>query len=381
MAGDGECTFFPDKLFGVELTPACITHDNSPLGLMDHWQLMLDVAALFGGHPVGQAIGFVMFAGTTAWWLMKRLIGRNQSANSTNYRRPAMRSLREIIVHCSATPEGREVSVATIRDWHKQRGWRDIGYHFVVYLDGTAHKGRPVEQIGAHVAGRNTGTIGICYVGGVDKNMRPKDTRTPAQKVALEGLLKELVAKYGITKISGHRDYSPKACPSFDATAEYAPLVGGSASVTATSSSKRTAWLQRLLKRANYDPGKDDGLIGPQTTKAIRAYQTDMGLKVNGKFDTATVALLKGIAAERKAEEHEAIVADAAATDRVSTTKIATGLATVAGVSGAAKEAADNVGSLAAAAPWGLAVLVILGAGWWIWQERRRKQAEAKVAL
>ena len=138
-----------------------------------------------------------------------------------------MRKINEICIHCSATPEGRHVTVATIRKWHKARRWKDIGYHFVIYLDGSVHKGRPVEQTGAHVAGRNKNTIGVCYVGGVEKDGKtPKDTRTPAQKSALLILLKQLLRDHpGIKVISGHHDYAAKACPCFPARKEYAHLL------------------------------------------------------------------------------------------------------------------------------------------------------------
>jgi hypothetical protein len=133
-----------------------------------------------------------------------------------------MRKINEIVVHCTATPEGRAVAVQTIREWHRQRGWSDIGYHFVVHLDGRVEPGRPVAQAGAHVAGRNASTIGVAYVGGVDRNGAPKDTRTAAQKTALRKLLGDLVRQFpAIGRISGHRDYANKACPCFDARAEY----------------------------------------------------------------------------------------------------------------------------------------------------------------
>lgn len=141
----------------------------------------------------------------------------------------AGRHVNEIVVHCAATPEGRDISVADIRRWHVDgNGWRDIGYHFVVTLDGTIHQGRPINQTGAHVRGRNRGTIGVCYVGGVanDGKMTPKDTRNVAQKQALDKLLRNLLeANPEISHISGHRDYAAKACPSFDATTEYRPLL------------------------------------------------------------------------------------------------------------------------------------------------------------
>lgn len=132
-----------------------------------------------------------------------------------------MRKLDTIIVHCSATPEGRDVDVATIRQWHLDRGWSDIGYHYVILLDGTIQEGRPLENVGAHAKGRNTGSIGICYIGGVDQYMKAKDTRTPQQKESLENLITDLTCEYGIKSIIGHRDVSKKDCPSFDAKAEY----------------------------------------------------------------------------------------------------------------------------------------------------------------
>lgn len=137
-----------------------------------------------------------------------------------------MRKINELIWHCTATPEGREVSVKTIRKWHTDKGWKDIGYHMLVHLDGSVSDGRPISQIGAHVKGHNTGTIGYAYVGGVAKDGRtPKDTRTAAQKMAMLRLTRAAIKEFGITKISGHRQYANKACPSFDAQAEYAHLL------------------------------------------------------------------------------------------------------------------------------------------------------------
>lgn len=140
-----------------------------------------------------------------------------------------MRLINTAAVHCTATKEGLDYPVETIRSWHKQRGFADIGYHFVVHLDGTISIGRPISKISAHVSGHNTGSVGIVYVGGLDRNGKPKDTRTPAQKAAIRKLLKELVEKYGIKVIKGHRDFPgvAKACPCFDAEPEYRDLVGG----------------------------------------------------------------------------------------------------------------------------------------------------------
>lgn len=136
--------------------------------------------------------------------------------------RKSKRSITEIIVHCTATPEGREVSVGEIRQWHKQRGFSDIGYHYVIHLDGSIEEGRDVDLVGAHCTGHNTHSIGVVYVGGMDKqNQQPKDTRTNAQKAALMSVLIDLKHLYPDARICGHRDFAAKACPSFDATREY----------------------------------------------------------------------------------------------------------------------------------------------------------------
>ena len=135
------------------------------------------------------------------------------------------RKIKEIIVHCSATPEGKDYSVDTIRKWHLQRGFADIGYHYIIYRDGSIHTGRDESVIGAHCKGHNSNSIGVCYIGGVAVDGKtPKDTRTTEQKQSLVKLLKELKAKYPQASIHGHRDFSSKACPSFDATKEYSSI-------------------------------------------------------------------------------------------------------------------------------------------------------------
>lgn len=129
----------------------------------------------------------------------------------------SMRKITKIILHCSATPEGRDYTVADINRWHKQRGWRGIGYHYVVYRDGSVHPGRPVEQIGAHTSGHNANSIGVCYVGGLATDGKtPKDTRTPAQRAALRNLVEQLRTEYPNVTIHGHREFAAKACPCFD---------------------------------------------------------------------------------------------------------------------------------------------------------------------
>ena len=133
-----------------------------------------------------------------------------------------MRAIDTIIIHCSATPEGRNVTVADITSWHKQRGFDTIGYHYVIYLDGTLHAGRPIQQTGAHCQGHNATSIGVCYIGGLAADGKtPKDTRTQEQRETLLSLLRKLKAQFPKARIRGHRDFAAKACPSFDATKEY----------------------------------------------------------------------------------------------------------------------------------------------------------------
>lgn len=147
-----------------------------------------------------------------------------------------MRRIDEIIVHCSATPEGRDYTVKDIDRWHRERGWKGIGYHYVVYRDGSVHAGRNEAEAGAHCYGHNQRSIGVCYIGGLAPDGKTaKDTRTTEQKVALRRLLVQLKKKYPKARIVGHRDLSPdknhngkvdpwerlKDCPSFDAAAEY----------------------------------------------------------------------------------------------------------------------------------------------------------------
>ena len=132
------------------------------------------------------------------------------------------RTIKEIIVHCTATPEGRVETVQSIRNMHKAKGWSDIGYHYLIGLNGECWEGRNVNLIGAHCEGHNSNSIGVCYVGGVDKKMQAKDTRTEKQKYALVALLKDLRKLYPKAKIYGHHDFNKgKSCPCFDAKNEY----------------------------------------------------------------------------------------------------------------------------------------------------------------
>jgi len=147
-----------------------------------------------------------------------------------------------IVIHCSATREGQDVRASDIDKMHKERGFAMIGYNYVIDLDGKVEVGRPLSMNGAHcntkgLSGKsyNYHSIGICYVGGLDRDGNPKDTRTVAQKVALDDLVYRLIEEYPIVEVLGHRDASPdkngdgkitsnewiKQCPCFDAKSEF----------------------------------------------------------------------------------------------------------------------------------------------------------------
>ena len=137
----------------------------------------------------------------------------------------SVRQINKIILHCTATPEGRDIDAEIITKWHKNRGWFTNGYHYIVKLDGTIEEGRSVHMVCAHTKGHNTGSLGVVYVGGCDDNMKPKDTRTQEQDTALTNLLATLLEKYPSATLHGHNEFSAKACPSFDVQKEYSFLI------------------------------------------------------------------------------------------------------------------------------------------------------------
>lgn len=128
--------------------------------------------------------------------------------------------IKFLTIHCAATPEGRDVKAADISQWDIAK-FGQISYHFVIELDGTIHRTLRDDQRGAHVGKNNTGNIGVCYVGGVDKNGNPKDTRTDAQKKSMLTLVRTYKARFPGIVVRGHRDWPgvAKACPSFDVAA------------------------------------------------------------------------------------------------------------------------------------------------------------------
>jgi len=131
-----------------------------------------------------------------------------------------MLPIRFLTIHCAATPEGRDIKADTISQWDKDK-FGQISYHWVIELDGDAVRTLKDNQRAAHVGKNNTGNIGVCYVGGVDKAMKPKDTRTAAQKAAMRDIIKTYQRLYPGIIVRGHRDWPgvAKACPSFDVAA------------------------------------------------------------------------------------------------------------------------------------------------------------------
>ena len=147
-----------------------------------------------------------------------------------------MRTITLIIIHCSATPEGKSLSAEACRQDHiLHRRFRDIGYHFYITRDGEIHRGRPLEKVGAHCRNHNSHSIGICYEGGLDARGNPKDTRTPEQRSALHLLVYQLLQQFRNARVCGHRDLSPdldgdgtvepwewvKQCPCFEVSKEF----------------------------------------------------------------------------------------------------------------------------------------------------------------
>ena len=224
-----------------------------------------------------------------------------------------------IVVHVTATPPTMDIGAAEVDRMHRARGFNGIGYHFIIRRDGRIETGRPVNDIGAHVAGWNSVSIGVSLVGGVDARGRAENNRTEHQMVALVPLLKKLCRDFPDAKVCGHRDLSPdgdgdgviepqeyiKECPCFDAIPWArkqglpAAAIRGywdrkAASIHPDDAPDlRTTYLQKLLARSGYAFGPCDGYLGPKTAASIRQYQTWAGLPVTGAFDEVTAAHLR----------------------------------------------------------------------------------------
>jgi len=127
-----------------------------------------------------------------------------------------MRTITKIIIHCADTPANMDIGVEEIRAWHLERHFSDVGYHHIIRRDGTDERGRPHEQTGAHVAGHNANSIGVCMVGGKGKNNAAEANFTRAQWAALERLVVNLTRLYPAATVHGHNEFSSKACPAFN---------------------------------------------------------------------------------------------------------------------------------------------------------------------
>lgn len=131
-----------------------------------------------------------------------------------------MRDIKKIVIHCAATPPDMDIGAPEIRQWHLERGWDDIGYHYVIKRGGGVDFGRARDRSGAHVRGHNLDSIGICLVGGLNEARKPDANYTRKQLSALERIVNDLLREYPGAEVMGHRDLDPgKDCPCFDAGA------------------------------------------------------------------------------------------------------------------------------------------------------------------
>lgn len=207
--------------------------------------------------------------------------------------------VKYIVVHTTASNRKTKLTAATLRSWHKARGFRDIGYGEVVGQQGRMIKGRGIDQIGAHVAGFNTVSVGIAWEGGHNGYDMDK-----AQEVKLLERVKLALKMYPNAKVCGHRDLSPdgdkdgvvephewtKMCPWFDAEVwaakhglphtNFSGKAGGIPQPIPEAPDKRTMWLQNLLRLSGANIPAD-GFDGPKTSAAIEVFQTDNQLPKN----------------------------------------------------------------------------------------------------
>ncbi len=131
-------------------------------------------------------------------------------------------NFNKVILHCSATKESQDIGLKEIDSWHKARGWKGCGYHFIIRRDGTTETGRPITERGAHARGYND-CIGVCLVGGIDDIASQKITLQKHSTIASILLCFAYVCIFGKVEIKGHSDLPnvTKACPSFDVVEKY----------------------------------------------------------------------------------------------------------------------------------------------------------------
>jgi N-acetyl-anhydromuramyl-L-alanine amidase AmpD len=226
-----------------------------------------------------------------------------------------MSNITHIVMHYSATYHDQNVTPADIRKWHLARGFSDIGYHYIITEDGTVHPGRtPETRVGAHVRGMNSGKIGICLTGGLDRATGGNtgvDNRTPAQIASQIVLTRQILSRHPGAKICGHRDLVSTQCPGYDAAAWWASVSGASPTPGAAprptpeagaevarplckrgSKGKVVESLQERLVALGYLGGRVDGDFGPMTEAAVKAFQGAKGLNADGIVGPATWAAL-----------------------------------------------------------------------------------------
>lgn len=198
-----------------------------------------------------------------------------------------MRQINWLVIHTTATRPSMDIGVKEVRQWHKQRGWSDVGYHYIIRRDGKVERGRAESRVGAHVARHNKDSLGISLVGGVSEvSLKPENNYTEAQWKSLEALLRKLSDKYPSANVTGHRDFPgvAKACPCFDAE-PWAQTKGFKTKQRRKVDDKGLVEAtQHELHRLGYHQvGKVDGMIGNRTRGAILAFQDDNGLDLDPK--------------------------------------------------------------------------------------------------
>jgi len=127
-----------------------------------------------------------------------------------------MRHITKVIIHCAATKPSMDIGASDIKKWHLDRGWKDIGYHYVIRRNGDIENGIGVALAGSHTKGHNASSIGICLVGGIDNKSEPENNFTKPQWATLERLVRILKVDFPHATVHGHREFAAKACPSFD---------------------------------------------------------------------------------------------------------------------------------------------------------------------
>lgn len=214
----------------------------------------------------------------------------------------SMNNITHIVVHYSATYPDQHIGVKELDAMHKKRGWKGVGYHYVIKRDGTVQKGRPDDEVGAHVANQNSGKLGICWIGGIDRASGSNvgvDNRTAAQTAALIKLIKDLLVKHPQAKVVGHRDLAATLCPGFDVIPWWHSVMHpGVPKPVAKPAREYTRDeirdVQRMLLKHGYvQVGGIDGLVGDNTRGAVRDFRDKNELPPGSHIDDDLIIALK----------------------------------------------------------------------------------------